>query len=225
MLYKVIRLVRLRFILFSIMLLYHNQMVLVFASNVEKKHDIYQVLEENIENDNSIVENDALKQIAENNDKIGKITGLPLPRFVALKVSEVNLRAGPGQKYPIKYTFRCRGYPMEMIAEFENWRMVKDINGNEGWMHENSLSKARYVIIKTNIVKNNSCSYIIPKNEALLMRLPSDLSFPKYRLELGSIGKLEKCNDSWCEVTVAKSNKGWIAKYNLWGVYADELIH
>src|SRR5581483_8166931 len=52
-------------------------------------------------------------------------TGLPLPRFAALRSDDVNLRAGPGTRYPIEWVYKRRDLPMEIEREFEVWRLVK----------------------------------------------------------------------------------------------------
>ena len=54
---------------------------------------------------------------------------LPLPRFVSLKSAEVNLRTGPGTRYPIEWVYKRRALPVEIIAEFDNWRRVRDWEG------------------------------------------------------------------------------------------------
>src|SRR6056297_510066 len=79
--------------------------------------------------------------------EIGKVSGKPLPRFASLKSSEVNLRKGPNVKYPIVWTYKRKGYPMKIIAEFENWRKLKDKNGDSGWVHINLLSNSRKAVV------------------------------------------------------------------------------
>ena len=59
----------------------------------------------------------------------------PLPRFVSLRADTVNLRTGPGNRYPIEYVYRRKGYPLEIVAEFDQWRQVRDWQGTEGWVH------------------------------------------------------------------------------------------
>ena len=49
-------------------------------------------------------------------------SGLPLPRFVTLRSGEVNLRAGPGVRYPVEWVYRKRHLPVEIIAEYDTWR-------------------------------------------------------------------------------------------------------
>jgi len=60
---------------------------------------------------------------------------LPIPRFVTIKFDEVNVRTGPVIDCPIEWVFIRKGEPVEIIAEYEQWRKVRDINGEGGWVH------------------------------------------------------------------------------------------
>ena len=64
----------------------------------------------------------------------GSNTGLPLPRFASLKTDEVNLRSGPGLRYPIEWVYKRRDLPVEIQREFEVWRLVADSDGVKGWV-------------------------------------------------------------------------------------------
>src|SRR3546814_20543597 len=66
-------------------------------------------------------------------------TGLPLPRFVTLRADEVNLRTGPGTRYPIDWVYQRRGMPVEIIDEFDTWRRIRDWQGTEGWVHQSMV--------------------------------------------------------------------------------------
>src|SRR5262249_55177588 len=66
--------------------------------------------------------------------KLGAVTKLQLPRFVSLKADEVNARVGPGADYAITWVFHRPGLPVEILAEFENWRQVRDSEGGTGWV-------------------------------------------------------------------------------------------
>src|SRR5687767_12118581 len=46
-------------------------------------------------------------------------TGPKLPRFVSLQSDKVNLRTGPGRRYPIQWVLTRRDMPVEIIAQFE----------------------------------------------------------------------------------------------------------
>ena len=65
---------------------------------------------------------------------VARDDALPLPRFVSLKSSEVNLRTGPGTRYPIEWVYQRRALPVEITAEFDNWRRVRDSEGVVGWI-------------------------------------------------------------------------------------------
>ena len=70
----------------------------------------------------------------------GAVTNLPLPRFVSLKGTEGNARRGPSLTQRIDWVFTRRGMPLEITAEFENWRLVVDKDGAGGWVHYALLS-------------------------------------------------------------------------------------
>ena len=50
---------------------------------------------------------------------VGTETGLPIPRFVTLRAREVNVRTGPGVRYPIDWVFQRPNLPVEVVAEFD----------------------------------------------------------------------------------------------------------
>ncbi|MBT3700232.1 MAG: hypothetical protein HOG12_01865, partial [Alphaproteobacteria bacterium] len=47
------------------------------------------------------------------------------PRFASLRADKVNLRAGPGVRYPISWIFVRKSLPVEILAEFELWRKIR----------------------------------------------------------------------------------------------------
>ena len=131
-------------------------------------------------------------------------TSLPLPRFVSVKSTEANVRNGPGLHYPIKWVIQRQGLPVEVVAEFEQWRKVRDVQNDEGWVHRSQLSGKRTVLItgKTQTVREDND--------------PS--SPPVARMEAGVVADLLDCSDTACEVEADKQ-KGWIDRAYLWGIY------
>ena len=132
---------------------------------------------------------------------------LPVPRFVTLAPDEVNLRTGPGIRYPIRLILRKQGLPVEVIREFDVWRQVRDKEGDEGWVHKSMLSGRRGVIV-------TGATQVV-------LRKPEDGARPVVRLEPGVIAALEICQGDWCEVSVGGYD-GWIKRDAVWGVYPDE---
>ena len=132
---------------------------------------------------------------------------LPVPRFVTLAPNEVNLRTGPGIRYPIRLVVRKQGLPVEVIREFDVWRQVRDREGDEGWVHKSMLSGRRSVIL-TGATQT-------------ILRKPEEDARPVVRLEPGVVAALETCREDWCEIAVGGFS-GWARRDNLWGVYPDE---
>ncbi len=79
--------------------------------------------------------------------RIGPETQLPLPRFVSLNSEPVNVRVGPGADYPIAWIFVRSRWPVEIVEEVDNWRKVRDSNGDEGWVFYSLLSGERTAVV------------------------------------------------------------------------------
>ncbi|MBS0235716.1 MAG: hypothetical protein JSS50_00075 [Proteobacteria bacterium] len=169
------------------------------------------------ENDDEDNEREAIKEI--NKVEYGKSTGLPVPRFVALKSRETNWRNGPGHRYPIKWVYSQRGYPVQVIAEFEGWRKIRDVDGEDGWVHEALISGQRNAVVIANHGQVNAEA----NSQLIIYRKPDESSYPIAKLEFGVIVKLKKCQEKWCKVEAAGYN-GWARRENLWGVMPDEII-
>jgi len=132
---------------------------------------------------------------------------LPVPRYVSLATGEVNLRTGPGMRYPVKLVVRKSGLPVEIVREFDVWRQVRDIDGDEGWVHKSMLSGRRSVVVKGQV--------------QTLMRKPAAEAKPVAKLEPGVVARLQTCRGSWCQISVGGYD-GWLKKETIWGVYPDE---
>jgi SH3-like domain-containing protein len=132
---------------------------------------------------------------------------LKVPRFVSLKSNKINIRKGPGSKYPIIYTIEAKDEPVEIVAEYQNWRKIKDIEGEEGWVLSNMLSGKRHVVV----IKNNIFLYKNDSNKSQKVAI----------VEKNVRCKLHSCQNSLCNVTCG-SYKGYIERVNLFGVYKNE---
>lgn len=135
-------------------------------------------------------------------------TSYPLPRFVSLSKSEVNVRTGPGKKFPIKWVYRKKKLPVEIILEYGPWRKVKDSEGETGWVHQTLLSGER-----TGIVTGESSVNIFRKN-----RKNSEVTAI---LESGVLVDVSVCKTDWCKVGV-EGYRGWVERKFIWGVYENE---
>ncbi len=135
----------------------------------------------------------------------------PLPRFVSLRSNKVNLRTGPGVRYPVDWVYQSKYLPVEIIQEFENWRKIRDVEGTQGWIHQSMLSNRRM--------------FMIIGQPQIIRRKDDDDSSAIAKLETFVVGKIRKCphNTGWCKVS-AGGHKGWLRRVDFWGVYARETI-
>ncbi len=139
---------------------------------------------------------------------VGRVTNLPIPRYVSMKASEANVRRGPSLNHRIDWVFHRRNTPLQVTAEYGHWRRVRDVDGAGGWVHYSLLSGVRHVLLRGEKV-------------ALLRDPQSDGQEIAYA-EDGVIAKLGKCGLLWCKVN-ADRQSGWVHKENLWGVEANEV--
>src|SRR5262245_31891737 len=80
-------------------------------------------------------------------DSVTVTSGLPIPRYVSLKSDHVNVRAGPTKDNDVAWVYTRAGLPVEITAEFENWRRVRDSEGAEGWVYHSMLSGRRTAVV------------------------------------------------------------------------------
>ncbi|HKF73448.1 MAG TPA: SH3 domain-containing protein [Stellaceae bacterium] len=136
-------------------------------------------------------------------------TVVAVQRYVTLRAAEVNLRAGPGEQYPIQWVYRRKGLPVQVIGKSDVWRKIRDWQGTEGWVHERMLTGSRGVIVRGTVRPLHSD--------------PDPASDIVARAEPGVIAKLLECRGAWCRVETADI-KGWLGRNEVWGVDPDEEV-
>lgn len=128
-------------------------------------------------------------------------SGLPVPRFVSLKFAEVNGRAGPSSDHPIQWVYRRQGLPMQVVAETENWRRVRDPEGEVVWVHKRTLDGRRTAIAM---------------RPAEVFARPDRAAQPQAVADPGVVVQVRGCRDEWLRVTV-DGYKGWALADDFWG--------
>jgi len=141
-------------------------------------------------------------------------SGLPLPRYVSLKSDKVNVRAGPTEDNDVAWVYTRAGLPVEITAEFENWRRVRDSEGSEGWVYHSLLSGRRTAVVTMKHKSDLAPIYDHANVDSAVAA----------RLQAGVVAQVKKCKSSWCHVT-GDGFDGWIQQERLWGVYADEQVN
>ena len=76
------------------------------------------------------------------------MTNLPLPRFVSMRAESANARRGPKLDQRVDWEFVRRGLPLEVVAEYGQWRRVRDAEGDGGWVHHTLLSGVRTALVR-----------------------------------------------------------------------------
>ncbi len=142
---------------------------------------------------------------------IGQTTGLPLPRFVSLRADEVNLRTGPGLRFPIEWVYTRKNLPVEIIAEYNVWRKVRDWQGTEGWVYESMLSSRRMMVVMDKPRKLLASDNGHARTVAII--------------DPGVIGRLVHCpgGDPYCQVDI-DGIQGWLPRGQIWGVLPGERV-
>ena len=131
-----------------------------------------------------------------------------IPRFAIVKSNQVNARNGPGTTYPIEWVFVSKGEPIKIVAEFEQWRKVEDVEEKGGWVHSSVLSPKRSVVIIGNNIQK------LFAQDEMSSRVVA-------KLEPGLRCALDKCKNHWCKIK-CDGYKGWIEVANIWGVLKSE---
>ena len=130
-------------------------------------------------------------------------SGLPVPRFVALKKSEVRGRFGPGFDYPVAAVYRREGLPVRVVAETRDdvWRRVEDAEGQRVWVHRSMLKANDSAVVTDDVV---------------LRAEPEEGAAGRARLAPGVVGEVLRCEAGWCRMKAGEF-KGWLPRAALWG--------
>lgn len=138
-------------------------------------------------------------------------SGLPVPRFVSLKNDNTNVRRGPSSDHAVLYVYKRKGVPVEIVAEFEHWRRIRDSSGEEGWVYKSLLSGTRTVLVAPG--KTGTAVILKTKAETEAAAVA--------KLESGVVAEVESCNGAWCEI-LAGDYDGFVPQNMLFGVYPGE---
>lgn len=126
-----------------------------------------------------------------------------VPYWASLSAPEVNLRVGPGERYPVRWVYRREGLPVKVLRLQQGWRLIEEPDGTRGWVFNQLLSRQRHAIV-------------IGEGLAALRELPDPGSALRWNLEPGVIGRLGDCEANWCELDI-DGRRGWVARNRIWG--------
>ena len=134
-------------------------------------------------------------------------SGLPVPRWVTVKAPRVNVRRGPSLDLDVLWTYVKPGLPVEVIAEYDTWRRIRDKDG-VGWVKAAMLDGRRNVMVTGGV------------NTAILGSPKADAEAVAYA-EPGLVAQLVACEGEWCEIS-SRGYDGFVSRDRLWGVYENQ---
>jgi SH3-like domain-containing protein len=146
-------------------------------------------------------------------EQTGSASGLPIPRYVSLKSDRVNLHEGPSKDHRTIWVFQRAGLPVEITAEFEIWRKIRDSEGAEGWVLHSLLSGRRTALVTP--WKKGA--------ESILYSKASASAAPLAKLQSNVLANVRSCDGNWCHIW-GDGFDGYIEQSKLWGVYPNEKI-
>jgi SH3-like domain-containing protein len=136
-----------------------------------------------------------------------RFSGERLPRFAALRSAEVGARVGPGPAYPVKYVYRSKFQPVQIVNEYYGWYQIKDISGDMSWVYRNHLLGSGYA---TPLVDG-----------VLLYRKASADSTPIAKVGRGVVFLVSKCDGEFCAARTSVDGteyRGYLLQDSLFGI-------
>ncbi len=98
--------------------------------------------------------------------------------------------------------------PVEIVQEFDTWRKIRDMDGDNGWVHQSMLSGTR--------------TGVITGEQEVAIRKKANPDGPIVAMmEPNVVAYLKSCVGEWCKVA-AEGYSGWAQRKFLWGIYGDE---
>jgi SH3-like domain-containing protein len=143
---------------------------------------------------------------------VGTVTHLPLPRYVSLRSDEVNMRSGPGERYPVLWLYKRHELPVKIEREFDVWRLVEDMDGIKGWVHAATVTGRRTLVVTGT-------------DDVPLRSDAADTASAVAVLKPGVVGRILTCDAgaAWCRVQVG-DYRGFLPRASFWGTDAGEPV-
>jgi SH3-like domain-containing protein len=132
------------------------------------------------------------------------------PYWASIASGQAMTHTGPGRNYPNVWLYQRRDLPVRVVKKYDNWRLIQDPDGAQGWMLVTMLSDRRTAIVK-------------PGDPRPIRVSPSDGAKIRYNAEHGVIGRISKCSSGWCRIEI-DNRKGYIRTSDIWGIAENEMV-
>lgn len=131
------------------------------------------------------------------------------PYWVSIAAGQARMRTGPGRSFPATWLYQRRDLPVRVLEIYPNWRKVEDPDGAKGWIQSNLLSEKRTAMVRGGV--------------AAMREAPNPSAKILWRAAPGVIGRVTKCQPSYCEFDVL-GKIGYVEIASLWGITPGEAI-
>ena len=134
------------------------------------------------------------------------------PYFASLKASRINLRTGPGERFPIQWVYSQPMLPVEVVDVHDVWLKIKEHDETQGWVHKSMLTARR--------------TALTPADQTISVYKKKSLASPVVAILKGAfIVRILSCPkaENFCLIQV-EGIKGWVQRKSLWGVYPNEEV-
>jgi SH3-like domain-containing protein len=132
------------------------------------------------------------------------------PYWASIASGQAMTRTGPGKNYPGVWLYQRRDLPIRVVKKYENWRLIQDPDGAQGWMLVTLLSDRRTAVVRP----GDPRPVRVDANEGAKVR---------YLAQQGAVGRISKCSAGWCRVEFGK-RQGYIRTSDIWGVSDGEVV-
>jgi len=132
------------------------------------------------------------------------------PYWASIASGQAMTHTGPGRNYPNVWLYQRRDLPVRVIKKYDNWRLIEDPDGAQGWMLVTMLSDRRTAIVK-------------PGEARSIRASPSDGAKVQYNAEHGVVGRISKCGEGWCRIEIG-NRRGYIRTSDIWGISEGEVV-
>ncbi|MBL8546642.1 MAG: hypothetical protein JNL81_09255 [Hyphomonadaceae bacterium] len=122
-------------------------------------------------------------------------------RFMSLRSDGVEGRQGPGANERLRWLYQRTGLPVQVLAERNGWKQVRDPAGDEVWMRSEDLDPRRTIYVR---------------EQTELRRTARESGQVVAYLMPGVIGAVTGCDGDWRRVAVG-GRIGWAQNSSLWG--------
>jgi SH3-like domain-containing protein len=132
------------------------------------------------------------------------------PYWASIASGQAMTHTGPGRNYPNVWLYQRRDLPVRVVKKYENWRLIQDPDGAQGWMLVTMLSDRRTAIVK-------------PGDPKPVRVGPYEDARVAYQAEQGVVGRISKCKEGWCRIDIG-NRRGYIREADIWGVHDGEVV-